>query len=264
METQQWASAPLLENGNLKNNSHIEIYWKESRNMMADIPNRLKFPNVYFSKLKNRMRRLTTNMEAHKLVPNLKHRKKTSVRKTNSLSKDDTFIPSALKRTKKAVDESYGGSSEIWKPKKSKTNTPTKPYMKFKSLDFLKVEKLIDPENKKEEMIPLKKDDKKKSTLDLNIEDLALDTLSMFEQLKARKRELVKDDKKKLKLDLDKEDLTLDTSSMFEKPKDPKRELAKDFEVSERKIQFTRTFASLNAKCCWLNRYDSYPNINLV
>ena len=130
----------------LYNNTYVELHWRDHRSMMKDIPDRKKFCNVYFGKIKSRMRQLTRESQMHTCVPNLKLKKKQRVTPSKPQVSKDVFIPTPLsmKKTFKKEIESHSRSREMWDSKK--TPEPKKePMMKGKALDFSTVDKLITP-----------------------------------------------------------------------------------------------------------------------
>ena len=142
-------SASMLPDKNLKTNSHIELYWKDQRRILANVPNRLRWPPRYLGELHAKIRRDAKSILTHGIVPNLKHGGKvkpgqskpfqdyTEEPKTKT-TKEDIFMPSKQKKDgrKTKHDETFGGSSERWDSQKSKDLSRKKDnYIKGKKID---------------------------------------------------------------------------------------------------------------------------------
>lgn len=138
-------SASTLPDKKLTTNSYIELYWKDQRRILKDVPDRLRWPPRYLGELHCKIRRDAKAMITHGHVPNLKHggKVKPSMKTLfedymDGPSKKKSFIPANSKPRKinLNVNESYGGSFERWDSQKSKDAGRKKDnYMKGKNVD---------------------------------------------------------------------------------------------------------------------------------
>ena len=142
-------SASCLPDKKLTTNSYIELYWKDQRRILQNIPDRLRWPPRYLGELHCKIRKDAKAMLTHGIVPNLKHGGKIKPGQTkqfetymdSKLGKKplkNTFIPgvSKPKKTKLDVNESYGGSFERWDSQKSKVQSRKREnYIKGKQID---------------------------------------------------------------------------------------------------------------------------------
>ena len=142
-------SASSLPDKKLTTNSYIELYWKDQRRILHNIPDRLRWPPRYLGELHSKIRREAKAMLTHGLVPNLKHGGKIKPGQTKQFetymdsksrtsSRKNTFIPAASKPKKPKLDvnESYGGSFERWDSQKSKVKGRKREnYIKGKDVD---------------------------------------------------------------------------------------------------------------------------------
>ena len=142
-------SASCLPDKKLTTNSYIELYWKDQRRILKDIPDRLRWPPRYLGELHSKIRREAKAMLTHGLVPNLKHGGKVKPGQTKQFetymdsksrksSLKNTFMPAASKPKKPKLDvnESYGGSFERWDSQKTKVKGRKREnYIKGKDVD---------------------------------------------------------------------------------------------------------------------------------
>ena len=145
-------SAAVLKGGGLKSNSHIELYWKSKRAIMAKVPSPQHWPAKLIGIQHHETRRQAKEIALHSLVPNLKFGGKKFSQKgkfpdlmhdlSGRQSKGDKFFmptPSKKERKERRQNESYDGSKEQWGPKKSKVRN-NNHYMKNKILDHDRIE----------------------------------------------------------------------------------------------------------------------------
>ena len=139
-------SASLLPDKTLKTNSYIELYWKDQRRILQDVPDRLRWPPRYLGNLHTKIRRDAKSIISHGIIPNLKHGGKAKPGMTEAFKaycektlKKDLFIPQKQKKTKTNLNpnESFGGTSEMWDSQKSKDAIRRKDnYIKGKRIDY--------------------------------------------------------------------------------------------------------------------------------
>ena len=138
-------SASVLPDKSLKTNSYIELYWKDQRRILQDIPDRLRWPPRYLGNLHTKIRRDAKSIISHGSISNLKHGGKAKPGMTEAFkayfekTKKDVFIPVKQKKSKVKLDqnESFGGTSEMWDSQKSKNSHRRKDnYMKGKNIDY--------------------------------------------------------------------------------------------------------------------------------
>ena len=142
-------SASMLPDKNLRTNSYIELYWKDQRRILNNVPNRLRWPPRYLGDLHAKIRRDAKSILSHSIVPNLKlggkvkagqadaFKKYTEGKATNKTPERRKFIPSMPRKKNKTFEnESFGGTSERWDSQRSK-DTPRRRenYMKGKDID---------------------------------------------------------------------------------------------------------------------------------
>ena len=151
-------SASSLPDKKLTTNSYIELYWKDQRRILHNIPDRLRWPPRYLGELHSKIRREAKAMLTHGLVPNLKHGGKIKPGQTKQFetymdsksrtsSRKNTFIPAASKPKKPKLDvnESYGGSFERWDSQKSKVKGRKREnYIKGKDVDHAAIIESMD------------------------------------------------------------------------------------------------------------------------
>ena len=156
-------SASVLKGGGLKSNSHIELYWKSKRAIMAKVPTPQHWPAKLINIQHHETRRQAKEIQLHSLVPNLKFGGKKLSQKTakypdlmHDLSgkkskSGDYFMPTPSKKEKKErrQNESYDGSKEMWGPKRKARNNNSF-YMKDKIIDHDRIEERMDKQTTKE------------------------------------------------------------------------------------------------------------------
>ena len=142
-------SASMLPDKRLKTNSYIELYWKDQRRILQNVPNRLRWPPRYLGELHAKIRRDAKSIITHGLVPNLKHggKVKPGQRKLFEIYTDENqdtkdnknkFIPSLKIKKKRKPDsnESFGRSSEMWDSQHIKNTSRRKDnYIRGKQID---------------------------------------------------------------------------------------------------------------------------------
>ena len=143
-------SASFLPDKKLKTNSYIELYWRDQRRILKDVPDRLRWPPRYLGNLHSKIRRDAKSIVTHGTIPNLKHGGKVKPGQTKPFEDylDDEnvkkstnakqFIPAKESKTKRKgeCNESYGGSFERWDSQKSKDQGRKKDnYIKGKTID---------------------------------------------------------------------------------------------------------------------------------
>ena len=150
-------SASVLENG-IQTNSHIELYWKEQRRLIKNIPDRLLWPPYYLGNLHQSLRREAKSLLLHNRIPTIKYGGKIKpgqnfnfsdyVEDTVQSKDKDVFHPTpskSQKRKRKPV-ESYDGCQEQWdSQRKGSQASKKKKYMKNKIIDFPYIKKIVDP-----------------------------------------------------------------------------------------------------------------------
>ena len=153
-------SASMLPDKNLKTNSYIELYWKDQRRILQNVPDRLRWPPRYLGELHAKIRREAKAIMSHAIIPNLKHGgkvkpgqdelfkkyvdEKQSVKATDKLK----FIPTMPKKQKRKVEpnESFGGTSEMWDSQRLKDKQRKKDnYMKGRQIDHEAIVRRMDP-----------------------------------------------------------------------------------------------------------------------
>jgi hypothetical protein len=154
--------SPAVLNGGLKNNAHIELYWKSKRAIMAKVPTPQHWPAKLIGIQHQQTRILAKEIQHHSLVPNLKFGGKKFSQKgkypnlmddlSGRKSRNEKFFmptPSKKDRKERRQNESYSGSKERWSAKKSKDRGNNKDlYMKNKVIDHGRIESGLDTNTK--------------------------------------------------------------------------------------------------------------------
>jgi hypothetical protein len=158
---QYLALFPLLSasaiDGNLITNTHIELYWKDQRRIIKDIPDRTRWPPRYLGDLLHNNRREAKNFLLHKIIPTLKFggKKKTGYNINFSDYFDDegqssksknVFKPTKSKShgSKRKINETLYGSEEQWESQKKQKTKKTK-YIKDQEIDFNSIVEGMEP-----------------------------------------------------------------------------------------------------------------------
>ena len=149
-------SASVLD-GNLITNTHIELYWKDQRRIIKDIPDRVRWPPRYFGALLANVRREAKNFLLHNIIPTLKFGGKESTEDDINFSdyidgekekkkEKNVFKPTKVKgeRSKRKANESLYGSEEQWESQKRKKPRTTK-YIKDKEINYDAIVEDMDP-----------------------------------------------------------------------------------------------------------------------
>ena len=124
-------------------NTVVELYWKHLRSFWGNLPNRLRWPLTFFSKLKYLARDLTKARLLHSVNPYLKHAKPRRLRQPNvKQSTIPEFMPKP-KKGEKPPKDSRENATESWTPHKDASRKPT--YIKNKGVSF----KIIEDQFKK-------------------------------------------------------------------------------------------------------------------
>ena len=144
-------SASMLPDKTLKTNSYVELYWKDQRRILQDVPDRLKWPPRYLGNLHSKIRRDAKSIISHGLVPNLKHggkvrpgqaeafKKYLDENRLSKTPKKNLFIPAGPSKNKPRLEsnESFGATCEKWDSQRSKSLTRRKEnYIKNKTIDY--------------------------------------------------------------------------------------------------------------------------------
>ena len=149
-------SASVLD-GNLITNTHIELYWKDQRRIIKDIPDRVRWPPRYFGALLANVRREAKNFLLHNIIPTLKFGGKERTEddinfcdyiggEKEKKKEKNVFKPTKVKseRTKRKANESLYGSEEQWESQKRKKAKTTK-YIKHKEINYDAIVEDMDP-----------------------------------------------------------------------------------------------------------------------
>ena len=148
-------SGSVLEDG-LITNTHVELYWKDQRRIIKDIPDRTMWPPRYLSRVLENIRREAKNFLLHNIIPTLKFggKQKTGdeisfsdyFNETVTKNKDkQQFKPTKSKsqKMKQKPNETLYGSQEQWEPQRRQT--PKKAnYIKHKHIDLEAIAEDID------------------------------------------------------------------------------------------------------------------------
>ena len=150
-------SASVLDGG-LLTNTHIELYWKDQRRIIKDIPDRTMWPPRYLAALQNNIRRESKNFLLHNIIPTLKFggKQKTGDNINFSDYFDDemekkknknVFKPTKSKsqQKKRKINETFYGSEEQWESQK-KRKPSNSSYIKGKLIDFDEIDEKMEPE----------------------------------------------------------------------------------------------------------------------
>ena len=149
-------SASVLD-GNLITNTHVELYWKDQRRIIKDIPDRVRWPPRYFGAVLANVRREAKNFLLHNIVPTLKFGGKEKTGddinfsdyidgEREKIKSKNVFKPTKLKseRSKRKANESLYGSEEQWESQQKKKPRTTK-YIKDKEIHYDAIVEEMDP-----------------------------------------------------------------------------------------------------------------------
>ena len=145
-------SASVLDDG-LQTNTHIELWWKEQRRLIKNIPDRLLWPAYYLGNLHTSLRREAKHILLHNRIPNIKYGGKSRSGKNErfcdyvSDTEREVFRPTPSKgqKRKRQAKETYDASQEEWDGQKQMQKDKKKRYMKGKVIDLEANLKDMDP-----------------------------------------------------------------------------------------------------------------------
>ena len=141
-------SASMLEDG-LRNNAYVELWWKEQRRMLKDTPNRLLWPPAYLGMYNAHLKKKSTEILLHNIIPTLKFGKKSvsekRVRFPDVEKNPQDFVPSSAKKKGKSSHkaDSFDGAKETWDSKRGK-GPKNKTYVKGKTVDHTNLAQSLD------------------------------------------------------------------------------------------------------------------------